>query len=410
MKLIKRKDSSSVRDVDIPFMRDLSEALHAQSTPGASWSLYLLGLVIFTAVIWATFARVEEITQGQGRVIPVSREQIISSLEGGLLEELKVSEGAVVEKGQVLLRLDPTRFAAQYREGVSKALGLKAAVARLRAEAYGQALQFPPEVEAAKRIVRDETQAYEQRRKALEEGLAAVQQSLTLAEKEIAMSERLANKGLLSDVELLRMKRQANDLRLQMIERRNRFRAEANAELVRLESELAQTKENVVARQDTMDRTVIRAPVKGTVKNIRFTTIGGVIPQGSDILEIVPLEEQLLVEAKIRPSDVAFLHPGLPAMVKISAYDFSIYGGLSGTVEHISPDTLREDTRTTPSQEPTYYRVLVRTQHSVLAAGGRNLPIIPGMTASVEIKTGEKTVMSYLLKPVFKAKEAFRER
>jgi len=181
--------------------------------------------------------------------------------------------------------------------------------------------------------------------------------------------------------------------------------------LTRLQSELAQSKENVGAREDVMNRTVIRAPVRGTVKNIRVNTVGGVIQQGSDIMEIVPLEDQLLVEAKIRPSDVAFIRPGLHATVKVSAYDYAIYGGLDGEVELLSPDTLKDEEKQRQGRaDTTYYRMMVRTDKAELHAGGKSFPIMPGMTASVEVRTGEKSVLSYLLKPVLKVREAFRER
>jgi adhesin transport system membrane fusion protein len=397
------------KDDDL-YIRDMSASLLAQDTAGTNLILYLMALLLVSALVWAHFATVEEVTTGQARVIALSREQIIQSLEGGLLEELAVREGDVVEKGQVLLRIDATRAGANFREGLSKIIGLKGTIARLRAEAFMTPLKFPPDVQAHPSVVNDETQAYNARKRTLDESTTGLRQSLALADKEIAIAMPLAAKGLYSDVELLRARRTANEIRLQMAERVNRYSAEANAELVRLQSELAQAEENITAREDMMTRTTIRAPVRGTVKNVRVTTIGGVIPQGADIMELVPLEDQLLVEAKIRPSDVAFLHPGLAAMVKVSAYDFSIYGGMTGTVEHISPDTLREDKRTPASPDESYYRVLVRTKASSLHAGGKELPIIPGMTATVDIRTGQKSVLDYLLKPVLKMREAFRER
>jgi multidrug efflux pump subunit AcrA (membrane-fusion protein) len=397
------------RDDEI-YMRDLKAALLTQGAPEAYWMLYVIAIILASLLTWAHYAKVDEVTNGQGRIIPASREQIIQSLEGGILEEMMVKEGEIVEKGQVLLRIDPTRAGASYREGMSKVVGLKGSIARLRAEAFQTSLTFPKDVMEFPSIVRDETQAYFARKRALEESIVGLQQALALAEKEVALASPLAAKGLYSDLDVLRAKRQVTDIRTQIADRINRYRADANAELVRMESELAQTRENVSAREDTMTRTTVRAPVRGTVKNIRVTTIGGVIAQGADIMEIVPLEDQLLIEAKVRPSDVAFLHPGLPAMVKISAYDFAIYGGLPGTLELISPDTLRDEKRAMPGTDDTYYRILVRTKTSVLRAGGKELPIIPGMTATVDIRTGQKTIMDYILKPVFKMKEAFRER
>jgi adhesin transport system membrane fusion protein len=221
------------------------------------------------------------------------------------------------------------------------------------------------------------------------------------------MTAPMVEKGLVAEVELLRMRRQANELELQIAERYNRYRAEAANELTRVESDLGQITGLLTARRDQFDRTVVRAPVRGTIKNIRVNTVGGVIQPGQDIMEIVPLEDRLLVEAKVRPHDVAFLRPGLPAKVKLTAYDYTIYGALDGELELISPDTLREERR---GVEETYYRVLVRTRNSSLRAGGKELPIIPGMTASVEIRTGEKSVLDYLLKPAFRAREALRER
>src|SRR5690606_34395922 len=285
------------------------------------------------------------------------------------------------------------------REALSKVISLKATLSRLRAEAYDQPLVFDAQVLAAPDEVANETRAFNARRRALVESVAALERSYSLSMREINLAEPLAAKGLLSDVELLRMRRQANDIKSQIVERRNRYRADANSEIVKLEMELSQTNENLVGRADVVERTTVNAPVRGTVKNIRISTIGGVIQPGEHILEIVPLEEQLLVEGKIRPKDVAFLRPGLPATVKITAYDYAIYGGLTGTVEHISPDTLKDDQKAAAGRaDDTYYRVLVLTEKSALQAGGKELPIIPGMVASVEIRTGEKTVLEYLLK------------
>jgi len=404
------KEVARLRDNDIAYVDDLQAALIAQKTTASMVVLMLIAAVFTGIIVWAYFARVEEITRGEGRVIPSSREQVIQSLEGGILEQMNVKEGDVVEAGQVLLKIDPTRAGASYREAQSKALALKGQLARLRSEAYGQPLVFPTDVIAVPSIVSAETEAYNARKQALEEGIAGLQKSLSLANGELAVSERLAKQGLISDVEILRMKRQANDFNLQISERRNKYRSDANAELTRVESELAQSVENAAGREDVMKRTTLTAPLKGIVKNVRVNTIGGVIQQGQDIMEIVPLEDKLLVEAKILPADVAFLRPGLDATVKISAYDFAIYGGLHGKVELISPDTIKDDDRARQGKPDTYYRVLIRTDQAELTRGDKHFPIIPGMTATAEIRTGEKTILDYLLKPALKAREAFRER
>jgi len=392
------------------YMNDLRESLLAQSIPGTLIVLYLIAAIMVTGLIWAKFAKVEEITQGQGKVIPVSREQIIQSLEGGILADMHVREGDVVEKGQLLLNIDPKRADSSYAEGQAKLIGLEAKTARLRAEANRVALVFPADVQKDKGIVLSETRIYQSRLRALDDTVASLQKSYGLAMNEINMTEPLAARGLISVTEILRMKRSANDLQSQIVDRRNKYQSDANDELSRLDLELSQTRENLVGRADVLKRTTLLAPVKGTIKDIKITTIGGVIQPGAQIMSIVPYADQLMVEARIKPQDVAFVHPGLPAMVKISAYDFGIYGGLKGRVVGVSPDTLVDDKAAAGKPDAVYYRVQVLTDKSELVAAGKHLPIIPGMTGNVEIRTGEKTILSYLLKPIFKSREAFRER
>jgi adhesin transport system membrane fusion protein len=294
-------------------------------------------------------------------------------------------------------------------EGVSKATALKATAARLRAESRGTPLVFPDDVRAVPELVKNETDTYLAKRRAVDESVSGFQKSKELANKELQMLEPLSAKGLVAETEVLRLRRSINELDIQILERQNKLRADSANELVKVESELAQTNETLVARHDQVKRTTLTAPVRGTVKNIRFNTVGGVVQPAQDILEIVPLEDKLLVEAKIRPADVAFLRPGLDAMVKITAYDFAIYGGLEASVELISPDTLKDEQRR-GQPDDTFYRVLVRTRKAELHQGEKTFPIIPGMTAVVEIKTGEKSVLSYLVKPFNKAREALRER
>lgn len=406
-----RSRSKNLSAADAEFMNDVQASLLSQTTPGSKLVMWIIIAVIGIGLTWANYARVEEITKGDGKVISRSREQVIQSLEGGILAEMNVREGTVVNRGDVLLKIDPTRAQSSYREALSKVIGLKGSIARLRAEAYAQPLTFDEQVKSDPAVVAQETKAYESRKRALNDSINSLQRSYALSMREIRLAEPLAAKGLLSEVELLRMQRQANDIQAQIVERRNRYQSDANTELARLELELSQVSENLIGRADVVERTTITAPVRGTVKNVRVNTIGGVIQPGEHILEIVPLEEQLLVEGKIRPSDVAFLRPGLLAKVKITAYDFAIYGGLDGHVEYISPDTLKDDQKAASGRpDDTYYRVLILTDKSTLHAGNKDLPIIPGMVATVEIRTGEKTILDYLLKPVLKAKEAFRER
>jgi adhesin transport system membrane fusion protein len=388
------------------FMSDVKSAAILDANPWAGTTLLLLILLMAVGYWWASNALLDEVTIGNGRVIPSSREQIIQSLEGGILAEMRVREGDVVDKDQVLLRIDDTRFGASFRETNARITALRASIARLRAEATGGTPAFPPEVRGDQ--ARIETELFNSRRQQLDESLVALKRSHQLADSELQMTAPLVQKGVVAEVELLRLQRQVNELKASLQERLNKFRAEARAELAKNESELTAISEGNTARADQVKRTIVRAPLRGTVKNIRLNTIGGVVQPGMDIMEIVPLEDQLLIEARIKPSDVAFLRPGLPATVKITAYDYSIYGGLEASLEQISADTIRDEKK----PEESYYKIQVRTRRSYLQdKDGKALPIIPGMTATVELLTGHKTVLDYLLKPLLKAKDtALRER
>ncbi|RPH61740.1 MAG: HlyD family type I secretion periplasmic adaptor subunit, partial [Burkholderiales bacterium] len=339
------------------------------------------------------------------------------SLDPGVLTGMLVREGDSVDKDQLLLRIDDTRATALVRELQAKTHALAAAAARARAEAYGGKPQFPAEVRASPELIRRETEAFNARRSALDDSVEALRRGMKLLDREIEITEPMVGRGLVSEVELLRLRRQRNDLALQLSDRQNKFRTDAAADLIKFEAELSQARETLVARADAAQRTEIRSPMKGTVKSIRVSTIGGVVQAGQEIMTIVPTEDTLVIEAYVRPADVAFIHPGQKAVVKISAYDYAIYGGLDGTVENISPDTLRDERRAgTPvadvaDEANSYYRVLVRTNTNALTApNGQQLPIIPGMTASVEMLTGRKTVLQYLVKPLNRASEALRER
>lgn len=394
---------------DEEFLSGVREAHITEATPKIAWALYLMLSFIVLAIVWAATTTVDQITKADGRVVPDGREQVIASLEGGILRELFVQEGELVEKGQDLLQLDPTRVEAQQAEGSAKRLGLKATIARLEAEAYGKPLQFPDEVAENEQLLQSERDAFIARRQALDEAVAVNRRSLTLIERELAMSERFAAKGLLSEVEVMRLRRQANDLTLQIQERINRFRQDASTDLTRVQTELAQLEEQLVVKRDVLTRTVLKSPVQGVVKRIRIGTLGGIVQGGTPILEIVPVGERVLVEARIKPGDVGFIHVGLPAEIKLAAYDYYTFGGLKGTIEYLSPDALKDDGASGP-QDTSYYRTLIRTDISTLRAGGKALSVIPGMTGTVEIRTGERTVLEFLLRPVMKSREAFRER
>ena len=393
---------------DAAYMSPLRAAQVVDATPGTSLALYLLALVLTAAVAWASLTRVDDITRADARVIPDGREQVIASLEGGILRELNVREGMQVEAGQDLALIDPTRFEAQQNEGQAKRLALKATIARLNAEATGTALRFPSDVAALPDMVAGETASFEARKRSLQEAVGSTQRSVALLRREIDVSEKMAAKGLISNMEVIRLLRQENDLHLQVQERENRFRQEASTELVRVQTEMALINEQLSGRADVLRRTVLKSPVRGLVKNIRIATIGGVIAPGAPVMEIVPIGNRILIEARIKPSSIGFVRVGQPVEIKLSAYDYTMYGGLKGRIETISPDALG-DTERGAAADATYYRALVRTDSSSLTAHGKALPVIPGMTGSVEVRTGERSVMSYLLRPMLKSKEAFQD-
>jgi membrane fusion protein, adhesin transport system len=382
--------------------------------------VWLTGITLVVFLGWAAFFELEEITRGQGRVIPASREQVVQSLDSGILREMKVHEGQMVEAGQVLLLLDDSRAGPVYREASEKTLALSAQVARLRAEAYATPLVFPKQVMADAQVVQRERQAYDARKRALDEQID-VQASQLATQRELDMTTPLVKQGVISEVEALRLQRQLSDLNRQqadlqgqMVERRNRYLTDANAELVRLDSELSQTRENASAREDSLKRTVVRAPMKGVVKNIQITTLGGVVQPGQSIMEIVPTQDEMLVEAYVKPAEVAFLKLGQPATVKLTAYDFNKYGALEGVLEHLSPDTLKDERNrrqgSLPELEEGYYRILVRIKEGTQVRAGMTLAPMPGMTAVVEIRTGRKTVLEYLFRPLQNVTQALRER
>jgi adhesin transport system membrane fusion protein len=407
-KMPKRK--TKLRGKDLEYMHDLSEALLAQATPASSAVLYLIVVMLVSAMIWASIAKVDEVTQAEARVIPSNREQVVNSLEGGILSALLVIEGQIVEQGQPVAQLEPTRFESQYKEGISREFSLHAAKARARAEALGLPLKFPPELAGRKDLISNETQNYDARKKNLEESIKAIRESQALIANEIAISEKLSKQGLFSYVELSRLKRSENDLKQQITERVNRFRADANSEIVRIDTELGQLKPNLNARLETFNRTTLRAPVKGIVKNIRITTLGSAVPGSAPIMDIVPVDSKLIFDAKLDPKEVSHIKQGLPVALKLSAFDSSVYGDLAGTVVLVSPDTFREDPRTTEATAGGYYRVLIESEIDPKDERKKTMKIIPGMIATAQIRTGERTVMHYLMKPLTKAKDAFRER
>ncbi|MBG5884374.1 MULTISPECIES: HlyD family efflux transporter periplasmic adaptor subunit [Providencia] len=394
------------------FSHDLESVMRKERSNLLFLPIIFLALLLTIFVVWAYNSHLEEIIRGQGTIIPSSREQVIQSIDPGNIQEMYVKEGDIVEKGQILLKLDDARSMALLRESQARVQNLEAISARLQGESRNEVPDFSKITDQD--LVERETNAYNAKKMQRDQAIAGLRQSKGLLDREIAITKPLAKEGLVSNVEILRMERQSVELATQINERMNNYLAEANAELVKVESELDQAEETMSMREDPVARSEIRAPVHGIVKNIKINTIGGVVNTGQDILEIIPLDDKLMVEAYIRPQDVAFLRPGMPVVVKVTAYDYAIYGGLNGVVKLISPDTLSNDTRRSElklNPDETFYRILVETDTNyLLDKNNHKMEIIPGMVASVDIKTGEKSVFDYLIKPITRMKQAMTER
>jgi len=367
--------------------------------------LTLIAMVLFVA--WAAWAILDEVTVGTGKITPSTHAQVIESLDGGIVSALMVKEGDIVERGQMLARLDPTRFQSNYGEAAARARTLRATSERLRSELTGEPLRFSAESLREPDLVARERQLYESRRRNLDETVANLQQALKLVNAELKMTQPLVARGAASDVEVIRLQRQASELKGKIDEARNQYAVRAREEQVKNNADLDAQLQVLAGKADQVDRATLSSPVRGIVKDIQVTTVGGVLQPGGKLMEIVPLEDQLLVETRINPRDIAYIRPGLPATVKVTAYDSSIYGDLKGTVEIVSPDTLQDEVR----RDQFYYRVYVRTNSAELEnKSGKRFPILPGMVANVEIKTGQKSVLDYLIKPLNKVNEALRER
>jgi len=433
---------------DIAFMSEVDASIHRKGHSMAYMLSFAVFMMIVAFLIWAGNAVLDEVTRGIGQAIPSQQVQVIQNLEGGILDAILVAEGQIVEKGDVLVRLDNTVASSHYRDAFAKSIEHMAAISRLTAQVNNTDITFPQEVvdhdpqitkeqlnifEAYKnqlslelKILRSEYNQKIQEIKEIKGKQAELNKSLKLAREQKKIAEPLMKKGLYSRVDFIKLDRdvvglqgQINALKLSLPrlknaaeeaqERMAQRRAEASSlayeEISRRRIELNSLKQTIAAGQDRVTRKDVRSPVRGTVKQIIINTIGGVIKPGEPILEIVPLDDTLLFEVQIRPADIAFLYPGQKAKIKISAYDFSIYGGMEGVVEQISADTIIDE------RGDSYYKVKLRTETNAILHHGTQLPIISGMTASVDILTGKKSVLDYLMKPILKASQnALRER
>ncbi|WP_407547145.1 HlyD family type I secretion periplasmic adaptor subunit [Vibrio parahaemolyticus] len=455
-----RDNYNKLSNDELDFVDDKTAALLLNTPNSARLMLWVMVLFFVAAIGWASWAQIDQVTVGQGKVIPSSQIQVVQNLEGGLVKEILVKEGQLVKKGQQLLLIDDTRFRSDYREREQQVANLTASVFQLSASInsvavnrdfniqdweksvvldYGK-LTFPPVLEETqpqltqrqKAEYREDLdnlrnqlsvidQQVEQKQQDLVEIEARVRnlrQSYQYAKKELDITQPLADEGVVPRIELLKLQRQVNDTRREMtsselkipviksaikesmlnrIDVALKFRSEQQEKLNNAQDQLSALVESAVGLEDRVNRTVVVSPVTGKIKTLNVNTVGGVIQPGMDIVEIVPTEDTLLVEAKIAPKDIAFLRPNLNAIVKFTAYDFTKYGGLVGELEHISADTTQDE------EGNSFYIVRVRTEKTSFGQDA-DLPIIPGMTASVDIITGKRTVLEYLLKPILSAK------
>lgn len=428
-----------------PFEQAADEVMSRQGTQRAQQIVRIAVAVTAVLLVWAAFAKVDEVTRGEGKVVPSRQLQVLQALDGGVVAEILVREGEVVEANQLLLRIESTRATSGVRESAAQGFALEARAARLRALAEGASFKPPtPSTDDERHILEEERRLYEskvnelstlvsisrqqlsQRQQELAEmqaRRAAALRGLELTQQELAQTRPLLATGAVSQVDVLRLEREvtrgrgdaeqalAQIARVQAAigeasrkiqETELTFRNEARRDMAEALGKLNALNEGSVALVDKVDKASVRSPVRGRVQRLLANTVGGVVQPGKDIVEVVPLDDNLVLEARVLPKDIAFIHPGQSANVKLTAYDFSIYGGMEAKVENISPDTVIDE------KGNAFYVVRVRTTKPSF---DEKKPVIPGMTAEVDVLTGQKTVLSYLLKPVLKAKAyALRER
>ena len=385
------------------------ELLQAQRRGQSRWVLRVMVLGLAGLLGWSTVAKIDQVTRAPGQVIAAARTQVIQAPDGGVIKTIDVKEGDSVSKGQVLATLERSRAQAAVDDTAAKVAALRITVTRLEAEVYGHALAFSPDLQVYKDYVRNQTALYNKRRTAIQEDVASLEKMLGLARQELALNAKLEATGDVSQADILRLRRTVADIEAQIANKRNKYFQDSQAELTKAQEELNTQEEQLRDRRQMLEHTELVAPTDGLVKNIFFTTVGGVLRPGETMMELVPTSSDLVVEAKISPADIAYVQVGQPAKVKLDAYDYSIFGAMNGEVSYISPDTLEENTA--QGKKP-YYRALVLIREAEFKSqNAENIEIRPGMTANIDIKARERTVFSYLTKPVTKTLgQAFGER
>lgn len=371
----------------------------AKSRSKPSIIIWVALAVIIVLITWASFAKIDQVTRAQATVIASDRTQEIQVTDNGVVSELLVKEGDDVKKGDLLAILEEERAKAALDNSATKVAALRARVARLEAEIFDRPLNFPEEIQKYAEYVQNQTELYNRRRQAITQDVASLQKMLELAKRELAMNEPLLAHGDVSQADVIRLRRQVADIEAQITNKRNKYFEDAQTELTKTQEELESESEQLRDRAQVLEEKRLFAPVDGKVNNIAVTTIGGVVRSGDTIMQLLPTSSDLVVEAKVRPVDIAYVKEGQTASVKLDAYDYSIFGAMNGEVIYISPDTLMEKT---PQGDKPYYRVQIRIEGAQVAAREDEIIIKPGMTASVDIKAMERTVLSYLTKPITK--------
>ncbi|MGY0195871.1 HlyD family efflux transporter periplasmic adaptor subunit [Leptothrix sp. BB-4] len=362
----------------------------------------LIGTALFGALFlgWAAVAELEQVTRAPGKVIATSRTQSVQAPDGGVVREILVREGEAVTRNQLLVRLDDAKARAALTETQGRAAALRAALARLRAEVYGKPLEFPASLAGYDAFTTNQRQLHSRRREALESEIRALTESERLADQELTLILPLEKTGDISASEVLRLRRTVNEAQAMVTKLRNKFFQDAQTDMAKVEEDLASVEQVLADRSAQLEHAELRAPTDGIVNLINQTTIGAVLRPGDEIMQVLPTGDELIVEAKVRGSDIGFVHAGLPATIKLDAYDYSIYGSMEGKVDYISPDALVEKT---PQGDQAYYRAHIRiTAKRFKGDKARKVEIQPGMTTTVEVITGANTVLGYLVKPVFK--------
>ncbi len=450
MKQQKQKPEQKMDPIDLDYMRSTSAAMLAQTSQQSRALLYGILTFIIVMFVWAAYAELDEVTKGKGKVIPSQKVQIIQNLEGGIVAEILVKEGQKVDKNQILLRIDDNNFESSFMESRLRFLEMTAKSARLKAEAEGSdsftvaenlRIENPQLVENEKslfinhkrglknslKVLKHQTQKFKHELSEAKAKARQIRKNLKLAKKEMTIIKPLYKSGAVSQVKLIQVERQVfsfeaeyeavkrslprlsesiKESKEKEKELTSNFQSKAREELNSALAEIPRILESIESLEDKLTRTSVRSPVHGTIKQLFINTIDGVIKPGMDLVEIVPIDDILVVEAKIRPADIAYIYPGQKAKVKITAYDSSKYGSLDAEVIYISADSITEDSGGGAAKDGTFYRVKVKTDKNYLVNGSSQLPIIPGMVAEVDILTGKKTVLDYMFKPLLRTKDS----